>query len=746
VRRCIQTYLSSLVAGEPRQHEVAVESPDASTQDDYFARRVPSRSKPATPQGDSSKASPGPPSYIHRAFAATPPHPNPLRNGNSPRSNSTSFPDHRVGTQAVPPRAFPCARPSGDEHEIPDPTRVFKPLESYIITCFSSIECLDQSFQGRRGSVAHPSTDARKQRPSVERRHKISGSTLIPELDAKMLLLGDVAENGLWWTGGQGDVGTGKLRAGKGDDYQAPASTRPRRVEWSDLDAWYSIVINAASPWEDIYQASIRGDPTAELSTSQLAEVASHMQKSQEHAHRVLLKAAESVLKRPGRPIKEASDVRFLLILLANPLIHAPVRRASGRGEHGEISVTGNGPSQSSVRGTGPASGQHSGLIKRILGLIANSGAECHSYLVGLFARLPDTRFAQFKDLVSGFLAYRLLRQKERTRETKVDVTDGLIPGMAASQSPANLHAALGEPRDGVKKKSNEKPKATISSADWQIRVAVRVMSLLFAANNLSQIRRHHHGGLAAPSSRHSGRNRSQIMPTSDFYIALLDDLDVVAEFETWERQPNRFSFCQYPCVLSIFAKIRILEHEARRQMSSKARDAFFHSIMTRRVVDAHLTLSVRRECLVEDSLKAISEVIGGGTEEIKKGLRIMFRGEEGVDAGGLRKEWFLLLVREVFNPDHGKRCAHHIPAQPKGDTTDNDRHVCLRRGLAVLLLQPSIFRNVRSVLPHRRRLRARNLQLHDTRCRLPAFRLPQAPPRRPCFRNRVQFFVGACT
>jgi E3 ubiquitin-protein ligase HECTD2 len=49
-----------------------------------------------------------------------------------------------------------------------------------------------------------------------------------------------------------------------------------------------------------------------------------------------------------------------------------------------------------------------------------------------------------------------------------------------------------------------------------------------------------------------------------------------------------------------------------------------------------------------------VSEVVGSSQEEVKKGLRIEFIGEEGIDAGGLRKEWFLLLVREVFDPNHG--------------------------------------------------------------------------------------------
>ncbi|KAF9898570.1 putative E3 ubiquitin-protein ligase, partial [Lobosporangium transversale] len=39
---------------------------------------------------------------------------------------------------------------------------------------------------------------------------------------------------------------------------------------------------------------------------------------------------------------------------------------------------------------------------------------------------------------------------------------------------------------------------------------------------------------------------------------------------------------------------------------------------------------------------------------DLDKSLRIEFIGEDGVDAGGLRKEWFLLLVRQLFDPQYG--------------------------------------------------------------------------------------------
>jgi E3 ubiquitin-protein ligase HECTD2 len=40
--------------------------------------------------------------------------------------------------------------------------------------------------------------------------------------------------------------------------------------------------------------------------------------------------------------------------------------------------------------------------------------------------------------------------------------------------------------------------------------------------------------------------------------------------------------------------------------------------------------------------------------EDLKKKLRVTFVGEHGLDMGGLTKEWFLLLIRQIFSPDYG--------------------------------------------------------------------------------------------
>jgi E3 ubiquitin-protein ligase HECTD2 len=99
---------------------------------------------------------------------------------------------------------------------------------------------------------------------------------------------------------------------------------------------------------------------------------------------------------------------------------------------------------------------------------------------------------------------------------------------------------------------------------------------------------------------------------------------------------------------------MRILEYDTHQQMTSRARDAFFQSIAGSSEQKTTLNIQVRRNCLVEDSLTSVSQVISSGAQDIKKKLIIGFKGEEGIDGGGLRKEWFLLLVREVFDPLHG--------------------------------------------------------------------------------------------
>ncbi|KAL2260001.1 hypothetical protein VTK26DRAFT_6133 [Humicola hyalothermophila] len=63
------------------------------------------------------------------------------------------------------------------------------------------------------------------------------------------------------------------------------------------------------------------------------------------------------------------------------------------------------------------------------------------------------------------------------------------------------------------------------------------------------------------------------------------------------------------------------------------------------------LQLSVRREHVFHDSFKSLYFKTG---PEMKFGkLNIRFHGEEGVDAGGVTREWFQVLARQMFDPNY---------------------------------------------------------------------------------------------
>ncbi|KAL7050933.1 hypothetical protein ACKWTF_004273 [Chironomus riparius] len=64
------------------------------------------------------------------------------------------------------------------------------------------------------------------------------------------------------------------------------------------------------------------------------------------------------------------------------------------------------------------------------------------------------------------------------------------------------------------------------------------------------------------------------------------------------------------------------------------------------------IEIKVRRESILEDSFRIISSVTK--TDLLKTKLWIEFEGEAGLDYGGLAREWFFLLSKQMFNPYYG--------------------------------------------------------------------------------------------
>jgi len=65
--------------------------------------------------------------------------------------------------------------------------------------------------------------------------------------------------------------------------------------------------------------------------------------------------------------------------------------------------------------------------------------------------------------------------------------------------------------------------------------------------------------------------------------------------------------------------------------------------------IHPYLIMKINRNEIIEDSLNfLVNHQIN-----FKKQLKVKFIGEQGIDEGGVKKEYFLLLVRQIFNPEY---------------------------------------------------------------------------------------------
>ncbi|KAI5303450.1 ER membrane glycoprotein subunit of the GPI transamidase complex-like protein [Ascosphaera pollenicola] len=74
----------------------------------------------------------------------------------------------------------------------------------------------------------------------------------------------------------------------------------------------------------------------------------------------------------------------------------------------------------------------------------------------------------------------------------------------------------------------------------------------------------------------------------------------------------------------------------------------YFRSQPALRITTGQCHIKVRRNAIFEDSY---AEIMRQSASDLKKRLMIKFEGEDGLDYGGLSREFFFLLSHEMFNP-----------------------------------------------------------------------------------------------
>ncbi|CEP14339.1 hypothetical protein [Parasitella parasitica] len=136
----------------------------------------------------------------------------------------------------------------------------------------------------------------------------------------------------------------------------------------------------------------------------------------------------------------------------------------------------------------------------------------------------------------------------------------------------------------------------------------------------------------------------------TEFYNeAVNDQLEIKEDFPNFKDKKG-FSFCDYPFMLNPAVKADVLKVESVFQMRHELQDAFFRALF-QGVNSPYLVLEIRRDHIISDTLLQLEEK---SIHDLKKQLRVQFLGEEGVDEGGVQKEFFQLIVREIFDPKYG--------------------------------------------------------------------------------------------
>jgi ubiquitin-protein ligase E3 A len=129
------------------------------------------------------------------------------------------------------------------------------------------------------------------------------------------------------------------------------------------------------------------------------------------------------------------------------------------------------------------------------------------------------------------------------------------------------------------------------------------------------------------------------------------DDMELDEEEKVYEldKKKGKFYYLNFPWAFDAGSKSLFLQIECKisrkREIHSSIR-----SILDILEQNFYLSLAVDRNNLVEDSLNGLLK----SSKDLKKPLKVKFKGEPGIDAGGVQKEFFQLLVRELFDVHFG--------------------------------------------------------------------------------------------
>ncbi|KAI3425184.1 hypothetical protein D9Q98_008953 [Chlorella vulgaris] len=222
------------------------------------------------------------------------------------------------------------------------------------------------------------------------------------------------------------------------------------------------------------------------------------------------------------------------------------------------------------------------------------------------------------------------------------DVTKVLPPGAAQVQPLVEVFFVLADVRSKLKPPPEEGAVDRLASFSAGDRAAS--MSLDMQSPTASQISSMS-GAMIARTTSATAESRSAFMQFAEQHRRLIN---VLVHHKPELLQTSMSLLLRAP---------KLLDFDNKR--------AYFRTQVKDSEAQSHygsMRLHVRREHVFEDSFYQLRM---RSTEEMRAKLNVVFTGEEGVDAGGVTREWYQVMSREMFNPQFSL----FMPV-PEGGTT----------------------------------------------------------------------------
>lgn len=178
---------------------------------------------------------------------------------------------------------------------------------------------------------------------------------------------------------------------------------------------------------------------------------------------------------------------------------------------------------------------------------------------------------------------------------------------------------------------------------EHELKVALDMLSLLYVIN-------------------HKAYSRNEKVPYEQFHVQdLNDNVDIKHEYVNWIMNSNNHDFylCNYPFLFDAAAKTILLQTDQSIQMFNAMQSAanqglmymFTRGLGSHNAVSQYIVLNVTRENIVDDTIRELALY---QASDLKKPMKVKFHDEEAEDAGGVRKEFFMLLLKEILDPKYG--------------------------------------------------------------------------------------------